>query len=250
MTDKITTLLDSNKGLNLSLESTNEVGYPNGITYEKQKEDNNSGDTDFTASKDENALDPDTILSMTLSGIFEEIRSQEETNIASDEQPSEEEDNLDVDSVNALDPDTILSSGIYDDISTQEETDIESDIPEPVSKEESTLTAPIDASATAFIEPKNENTLSIDNNVNALSINIVVAFCWWAVNYVIESVIRNICNYLKETPIPQEHTEPRFPFDLEKMKANEPAAFEAIMIGKNINEVVEIGDMSYMVDAN
>ncbi|MCC8406745.1 MAG: hypothetical protein LN560_03920 [Rickettsia endosymbiont of Sceptobius lativentris] len=103
-------------------------------------------------------------------------------------------------------------------------------------------------------DPEKQETISdttiAPKNENALSINIVVAFCWWAVNYVIESVTRTICNYLKETPISQEHTEPRFPFDLEKMKANEPAAFEVIMIGKNIINIVEIGDMAYMVDVN
>lgn len=73
MTDKITTLLDSNEALNLSLEG----GYLSDITREK----NNLGDADFITSEEKYALDPDTILSMTLSGIFGEIRSQPETNI-------------------------------------------------------------------------------------------------------------------------------------------------------------------------
>ncbi|MEY4463149.1 MAG: hypothetical protein RLZZ81_120 [Pseudomonadota bacterium] len=95
-----------------------------------------------------------------------------------------------------LEPDQILSmtlSGIFDEIKSQDETEQSS---------------------------KNENTLSIDNNVNALSINIVVAF-WWVVNYVIESVARNICNYLKEdlknyevSSEQQEHTKQQYKYAL------------------------------------
>ncbi|MCC8418670.1 MAG: hypothetical protein LN590_03670 [Rickettsia endosymbiont of Glossina mortisans submortisans] len=132
------------------------------------------------------SLEPNKILSMTLSGIFEEIRSQPKTksDILPLESVSKEENTLNVDNnVNILDEDIILSmtlSSTYDEIQKQEETNIASNIPlEPLSK---------------------EDTLSVDNNVNVLSINIVVAFCWWTVNYIIASVA-NICNYLVENPL-------------------------------------------------
>ncbi len=140
----------------------------------------------LSLEKEKYTLEPNKILSMTLSGIFEEIRSQPKTksDILPLESISKEENTLNVDNnVNILDEDIILSmtlSSTYDEIQKQEETNIASNIPlEPLSK---------------------EDTLSVDNNVNALSINIVVAFCWWTVNYIIASVA-NICNYLVENPL-------------------------------------------------
>ena len=166
MTDKITTLLDSNEALNLSLEG----GYLSDITREK----NNLGDADFITSEEKYALDPDTILSMTLSGIFGEIRSQPETNI--------------------------VNSSL-----------------EPTSKE--------------------KNTLNVDNNVNALSINVVVAFCWWAVNYIIASVA-NICNY-RESPSQQQQEEP---FDIAKLWLNDPVYFEHMQMGGDTGDGCDWSD--------
>ncbi|QQV75054.1 hypothetical protein H6P87_00599 [Rickettsia tillamookensis] len=84
-----------------------------------------------------------------------------------------------------------------------------------------------------------KNTLSVDNNVNALNINIIVAFCW-IVNYVVESFVRNICNYLESPVQPTEHAEPRFNFDINDLRGNDPAEFNYIEPIGNTIHLVEI----------
>ncbi|KIJ89260.1 hypothetical protein [Rickettsia asembonensis] len=58
------------------------------------------------------------------------------------------------------------------------------------------------------ITPEKQDTLNAVNDFkllkqeeSTLNIDIVVAFCWWAVNYIVKSLVDNICNYLVENPL-------------------------------------------------